>query len=584
MKPLLELIPYLKKYRLKILLGFLFILFTNASDAIYPLIIGQAIDDLTTGVFSYSLLTYALMGVGIIAVRGVFLFYTRQMLIVVSREIENDLRFDFFSHLQTLSRTFYNTRSTGDIMSHATNDITNVRSFLGPGIMYTFQTLTRIIITLIILFSINATVTVLALAPLPLITVFVYKVMKYSYGRSLKVQESLSDLTTKVQETLSGIRVIKSYVREKFESNDFDNISKDFLKKNLYLARIQSFSFPMMFLLTHLSIIIVLYFGGMFVIEGTFTLGDITSFFIYLGQLTWPMIAFGWIINLVQRASPSMQRLLNILRTKPDIEDDKETNNNIKPEDIKGEIEFKNVSFRYPGTDSLVLKNINFKIPRGSTLGIIGHTGAGKSTLVNLIPRIYDVSEGRIFIDGYRIKSIPVKVLRSSIGIVPQESFLFSQTLERNISYGDESVDEQEMLTSAEIAGLYKDVNEFPLKFKTILGERGITLSGGQKQRTSLARAIYKKPEILILDDALSAVDTNTEEEILSELKKIMSGRTNIIISHRISTIKNSNNIIVLSNGEIKEEGTHSELLSAGGIYYEIYQKQLLEEEIKEIE
>jgi ATP-binding cassette, subfamily B, multidrug efflux pump len=584
MKPLLELKPYLKKYRKQIFLGFFFIILTNASDAVYPLIIGHAIDDLSTGNFRYSLLTYALAGIGMIAIRGIFLFFTRQTLIVVSREIENDLRHDFFAHLQTLSRSFYNTHSTGDIMSHATNDITNIRSFLGPGIMYTFQTITRIIITLSILFSINATVTVLALSPLPFISLFVYKVMKYSYGRSLKVQEALSGLTTKVQENLSGIRVIKAYVREKFECMDFDRISQDYVKKNLYLARVQSFSFPMMFLLTHLSIIIVLYFGGLFVIEGTFSIGDIAAFFIYLGQLTWPMIAFGWIINLVQRASPSMQRILNIMRTEPDIKDDLKSGSEVSQEDIKGEIEFKNVSFIYEGTGQYVLKNINLSIKKGSTLGIIGHTGAGKSTLVNLIPRIYDAAAGEIFIDGINIKSIPLKMLRNSIGIVPQESFLFSQSLEENISYGDESIDEQEMLLSAGIAGLYKDVDEFPLKFKTILGERGITLSGGQKQRTSLARAIYTKPKILILDDALSAVDTHTEEEILTELKKILSDRTNIIISHRISTIKNADNIIVLSNGEIIEDGTHNELISLKGTYYEIYQKQLLEEEIMDIE
>ena len=582
MNSLKALIPYLIKFKKKLSLGFVFIILSNSSDALYPLIIGAAIDDLTKGSLRHNLLTYALTGIAIVIVRGFFLFMTRQSLIVTSREIENDLRFDFFAHLQKLSRAFYNTRSTGDIMAHATNDISNVRNFVGPGIMYSIQTFTRIVITLFVLFSINPSVTLLALAPLPLITFIVYKVGKLTFNRSLRVYEIFSDLTTKAQEVLSGIRVVKSYVREKNESLEFDKISFDYQKKNLLLAKVQSFSFPMMFLLTSLSVIIVIYFGGIQVMEGKMTIGNISSFLIYLGQLTWPMIAFGWIINLVQRAAPSMQRLMNIINTKPDIEDNKDTEENITASDIQGEIEFKNVSFKYPLSGSYALKNIDLKIRKGSTLGIIGHTGSGKSTLINLIPRIWDSTEGSIFIDGYDIKKIPLKTLREAIGIVPQESFLFSDTIERNIAYSGDKVNENEVIENSKIAGLYKDVIQFPYQFKTILGERGITLSGGQKQRTSIARAVYRKPEILILDDSLSAVDTKTEEEILQELKKVMINRTSIIISHRISTIKNANNIIVRDQGIIKEEGTHNELIALDGIYNDIYGKQLLEEEIKD--
>ena len=582
MNSLKALIPYLKKFKKKLSLGFVFIILSNSSDALYPLIIGAAIDDLTKGTLRHNLLTYALAGIAIVIVRGFFLFMTRQSLIVTSREIENDLRFDFFAHLQKLSRAFYNTRSTGDIMAHATNDISNVRNFVGPGIMYSIQTFTRIVITLFVLFSINPSVTLLALAPLPLITFIVYKVGKLTFNRSLRVYEIFSDLTTKAQEVLSGIRVVKSYVREKNESLEFDKISFDYQKKNLLLAKVQSFSFPMMFLLTSLSVIIVIYFGGIQVMEGKMTIGNISSFLIYLGQLTWPMIAFGWIINLVQRAAPSMQRLMNIINTKPDIEDNKDTEENITASELQGEIEFKNVSFKYPLSGSYALKNIDLKIRKGSTLGIIGHTGSGKSTLINLIPRIWDATEGSILIDGYDIKKIPLKTLREAIGIVPQESFLFSDTIERNIAYSGDTVNENEVIENSKIAGLYKDVIQFPHQFKTILGERGITLSGGQKQRTSIARAVYRKPEILILDDSLSAVDTKTEEEILQELKKVMNNRTSIIISHRISTIKNANNIIVLDQGVIKEEGTHNELIALGGIYNDIYGKQLLEEEIKD--
>ena len=583
MKDLYPLIPYLKKYKKNLFWGFIFVAVSIFLQGMYPLVIGSAIDEISAGSGKIPYYYYALLSVGLILLGGIFLFLTRQSLIVVSREIENDLRFDFFSHLQILDKNYFNQKSTGDIMAHATNDINNVRNFLGPGIMYTIQTILRIIITLIILFKISYEVTLISLIPLPVISFMVYKVMKFTYGRSLKVQEAFSRMTTKAQENFSGIRVIKSYVRETYEIEQFNNISEDYQKKNLSLARIQAYSFPIMFLLTGFSIILVIYFGGLKVINGSLTIGNVAEFMVYLGQLTWPMIAFGWVINLVQRAAPSMQRLMKIINTEPGIYDNKNIIVDVKPEDVKGEIEFVNVSFKYPGTDNYILKDINIKIPAGNTLGVIGHTGIGKSTLINLIPRIYDVNEGEILIDGINIKKIPLTVLRKSVGVVPQESFLFSDTLEKNITYSSDDINREEAVNAAKIGGLYKDVILFPDKFDTIIGERGITLSGGQKQRTSIARAVYLKPKILILDDSLSAVDTNTEEEILRELKKIMETRTSIIISHRISTIQNADNIIVLSEGTIKEEGTHNDLINLGGIYYNIYLKQLLEEEIKEI-
>ena len=582
MKDLIPLIPYLKKYKSKIILGFVFVVVSIILQSIYPLIIGRAVDDLLSKADSGLLLYYGSLSVGIILIGGFFLFLTRRTIIVASREIENDLRLDFFAHLQKLSKNFYNEKTTGDLMAHATNDINNVRNFLGPGIMYSMQTILRTIITLTILFSINAEIAIISLIPLPFISYLVYTVMKRTYGRSMKVQEAFSTMTTKVQENFAGIRVIKSYIREKFEIEQFNKISADYQKKNLSLARMQAYSFPMMFLLTGLSIIIVIYFGGIKVINGTFTVGNIAEFLVYLGQLTFPMIAFGWVISLVQRAAPAMKRLNTIMTTEPDIKDSTDTNQNITSDSIKGEVEFKNVSFRYPKTEIDILKNINLKIPRGTTLGIIGYTGVGKTTMINLIPRIFDVTGGSVMIDGIDIKKIPLNILRNSIGIVPQESFLFSDTLTNNIAYTGE--ENQEKIVDVSIkAGLHKDVNLFPEKFQTILGERGITLSGGQKQRTSIARAIYKEPKILILDDSLSAVDTNTEAEILKELKNVMKDRTSIIISHRISTLQNADNIIVLDNGIIKEQGTHTELINLEGIYYNIYLKQLLEEEIKEI-
>ncbi|HLT23698.1 MAG TPA: ABC transporter ATP-binding protein [Ignavibacteria bacterium] len=583
MRPLLQLAPYLKRYKGKIIFGYLFIVLSIGVQALIPLVVGAAVDFLENGTGEYSLVQYAIGIIGLTAIGGFFLFLTRQSIIVVSREVENDLRHDFFAHLQILSKKFYNSRTTGDLMAHATNDINNIRNFLGPGIMYSLQTVTRTVIFLYILLSINVEVTLISLAPLPLISVLVYFMGKFAYSRSQKVQEKYSDLTSMAQEVFSGIRVVKSFVREKYEMDEFNAQSRDYYKKNLSLAKVQAFTFPMMFLLTWVSIILVIYFGGLKVISGEMTLGNISEFIIYLGQLTWPMIAIGWIINIIQRAAPSMKRILAITDLKPDIADNEVTDRSVTLDKIEGEIMFKDVWFRYPNTESYALKNINLVIPKGSTLGIIGHTGSGKSTFINLLPRIFDVTQGTIYMDGKDIREIPLTTLREAVGIVPQESFLFSTKINKNIAYSAEELDEMLVESSAKSADLYKDVMDFPNKFDTRVGERGITLSGGQKQRTSLARAIYKKPKVLILDDSLSAVDTHTEEQILHELKTIMKDRTSIIISHRISSIQNANNIILLSDGEIKEQGTHNELISLKGMYYEIYSKQLLEEEIKDL-
>lgn len=584
MKSLYPLIPYLKSQKVKLILGTIFVSISIFLQSLYPLVIGNAVDEISKGTTEVSYLNYALLSVGLILLGGVFLFLTRRTIIVASREIENDLRRDFFSHLQNLPKSFYDKNTTGDLMAHATNDISNIRNFLGPGIMYSIQTFLRTVVTLIIMFSIAVKLSLIALIPLPLISILVYKVMKSVYGRSQRVQEAFSGLTTKVQENFSGIRVMKSYVREDSEIEHFNKVSADYQSKSLSLARIQSYSFPMMFLLTGLSIILVIYFGGVDVINGKLTLGNVTEFMVYLGQLTFPMIAFGWVINLVQRAAPSMDRLMKIRNTEPEIKNNESINDEIEEEDITGSIEFKNVSLKYDGTDNYILKNINLKIKNGSNLGIIGHTGCGKTTLINLIPRIYDTAEGEIKVNGFNIKDIPLELLRNSIGVVPQESFLFSDSIENNIGYSSDTIDEENLIKSSQLAGLYKDVNLFPNKFKTVVGERGVTLSGGQKQRTSIARAIYKTPKILILDDSLSAVDTNTEEEILKGLKEVMKERTTIIISHRISTLKNLDKIIVLNNSVIAEQGTHDELLELKGIYYNIHIKQLLEEEIEEMQ
>ncbi len=580
MKDFKPLIPYLKKYKTKLWWGFVCVIFYILFFTLLPYFVGNAIDALKDHPDSSVLFRYFCISVGAVLIGSVFLFFTRRTIIVASREIENDLRHDFFEHLQNLPRSFYNTNTTGNMMALATNDLNAIRNFVGPGIMYTMQTTIRTIVTVTVLIYVSPMLTLFALLPLPVITYLVFKVGRLTHARSLKVQESFADVTTRTQENIAGIRIIKSFVREDREIEKFKEISKEYFRKNLMLAKVQSFSFPMMQLLTGISIIIVIYFGGMKVISGELSYGDITKFMMYLGSLTWPMIAMGWIINLIQRAAPSMKRINDIINIDPDIRDDENTDGKIRSDDIGGEIEFRNVSFKYPGTDKFILNNFSLKINKGTTLGIVGLTGTGKTTLINLLPRVYNITDGDILIDGFSNKRIPLNILRNSIGIVPQDSFLFSTTIEKNISYSKDYIDYDEVVSAAKSASLYKDVDDFPNKFQTIVGERGITLSGGQKQRTSLARAIYKKPKILILDDSLSAVDTHTEEEILTELKKIMANRTSIIISHRISSIQNANNIIVISDSIIKEEGTHNELLVKGGIYYDLYQKQLLEEEI----
>jgi ATP-binding cassette subfamily B protein len=582
MKSLLSLLPYIKKYKRKLVLGFIFIFLSISFSALFPLIVGNGIDALKSGITYSKVIYYSISAIGAALISGFFLYLVRQHIIVVSREVENDLRFDFFSHIVRMPRDFFNKNSTGNIMALATNDINAVREFVGPGIMYSVQTFYRTLLTVSIMFYINPFLAMVALSPLPFISFVVYKVGRMTHSRSLKTKEAFADLTSKAQENISGIRVIKSYIREKNEIAEFYDISRDYFRKNLSLAKVQSFSFPMMYLLTGVSLVLVIYFGGVEIINNRLTLGNMSTFLIYLGLLTWPMIAFGWIINLTQRAAPSMERLMTVMNLKPEIDDNENTDFTITPENIEGDIQFSNVSFKYPSGHAEVLSGINLKINKGTTLGIIGHTGSGKTTLINLLTRMYDIEHGEILIDGKNIKNIPLKTLRESIGIVPQESFLFSTSIEKNISYSEDTIEYERMIEAAKSASLYKDVSEFPEKFQTVVGERGITLSGGQKQRTSIARAIYKNPKILILDDSLSAVDTHTEEEILNELKKVMKNRTSIIISHRISSIKNANNIIVLSNNIIMEQGTHNELVALGGIYYDLYQKQLLEEEIEE--
>ncbi len=581
MNNLLTLKKYFVKYKKKLFWGLLFILLSNIGSIYVPLILKDAINDLQKNVAANKLINYALLIVGASLFAGIFRFFIRQTIIVVSREIEFDLRFNFWEHIQRLPLRYFQNNSTGNIMSHATNDINAVRMFLGPAVMYSIDTSIRLIIVISIMISLNPQLTLYSLLPLPLLSFVVYKIGKMIHEKYTLIQEKFSDLTTKAQENFSGIRVIKSYVREENEINEWKNLSREFITRNMNMVRIQAWIMPILFLITGLSIIIVIWYGGAKVIQGTMNLGEITAFIVYLGILIWPMIAFGWVINIIQQAEASMKRLNKIFNEPFEIEDSTETNFNVTK--LNGEIEFKNVSFKYGENLPFILKNINLKIDKGSTVAIMGHTGAGKTSFINLIPRLYDVTDGEILIDGINVKNIPINVLRQNVGVVQQESFLFSDNIVNNISYGLRDISKDRVVEVSKIANFDNDIQSFPHGYDTIVGERGITFSGGQKQRASLARALAIDPKILILDDSFSSVDTHTEEEILQKLKTFMRDRTSIIISHRVSTVQNADKIIVLSKSEIAEEGTHDELVRLGGIYADIHYKQLLEKELEEL-
>ncbi len=581
MKNLFTLKKYFLKYKSKLLWGFLFILISNAGVVYIPILLKESINQLQNSISKEKLLEYSLLIILTSLIAGIFRFLIRQTIIVVSREIEFDLRRDFWNHIQKLPFRFFQNNSTGNIMAHATNDINAVRSFVGPAVMYSIDTGIRIMIVVIIMISIDWSLTLFALLPLPFLSIAVYKIMKLIHEKYIRIQEKFSELTSKAQENFAGIRIIKSFVREESEIQQWKNLSKDYLKMNMSLVKVQALIMPILLIITGLSIIIVIWIGGIKIINQQISLGEVTAFIVYLGILIWPVIAFGWVTNLIQQAEASMKRLNKIFKEPYEIIDLK--NSSFDKKSIEGYIEFRNVYFRYNDNLPYVLKNINLKIEKGSTIAIIGPTGSGKTSLINLIPRLYDVCEGEIIIDSFNVKEIPLEILRKNIGLVPQESFLFSDSIAKNISYGLREISMEIVSNVSKISQLEKDIESFPDKYETIVGERGITLSGGQKQRVSIARALAINPKILILDDSFSSVDTNTEEEILKNLSLFMKGRTSIIISHRISTVKNADKIIFLKDGEIVEEGTHEQLLALNGHYADLHFKQLLEKELEEI-
>jgi len=569
---------YLLRHKRGLILGAIFALGTNFFALLIPYVLRYTIDGLQTVINKETLLLYALLIASISIMGGFFRYLMTRRLMGVAFQVEYELRNDLFNHLQKLSLSYFHKIKTGDIMARATNDLKAVRMLLGPGIRNLLNTIIMGSTAIILMLIINSELTLYSLIPLPILTVAVIIFSSRIFHRFKKVQEQFSSISAGVQENLSGIRVVKAYVQEENEKRKFKQLNQDYMNKNMSLVKIWGPFFPFIMLIAGIGIVIVLWFGGQLVITGEISLGQFVQFSGYLMMLTWPMMALGWVINLVQRGSASMGRLMEILDQVPEIKDSEWTQDiNI----LEGEIEFKNVSFAYD--EKVILKNINLKIPKGMTIGIMGPTGSGKTTLVNLIPRLLELRQGSLTIDGMEIKTIPLKVLRKNVGYVPQETFLFSESLKENIIYGLEGFDEAKLRRAVSISALDDEIERFSQRYETPVGERGVTLSGGQKQRTALSRAIIREPKILILDDAFSSVDVHTEEKILKQLRKFRERRTCILVAHRISTIHDADLIVVLKNGEIVEQGTHKELVASGGIYANIYRQQRLREELEKI-
>jgi len=594
-KNLRPLAPYLRKYRATFYIGALCVLCNNTVWILFPMVIRDAVRDLNTQVTVHTLLKYSLYLLAVAAVKAIFQYLTRWILIGVSREIEFDLRNDLFAHLEQLSYSYYQRTRTGDIMARMTNDLNAVRMLVGPGIMYTANTIVFTAVSLVFMLSISPKLTLFAFLPLPVFSIVVQYFGRKIHDRFERIQAMFSEISARAQENFSGARLIRAYVQEEAEIELFERANEEYIDRSLKLVRLMGMLWPTLETLLGVAIVIVLYVGGREVIQHRINVGDFAAFNTNMVQLTWPIIALGWVINIFQRGTASLRRIENILEERPEVTD-ADVPAQGAPTTVRGDIEFRNLTFGYGETlqsagngageqrgGVTVLRNVNLRIPAGTSLAIVGPTGSGKSTLVSLVPRIYDAEPGSVLIDGRPVRAFPLDLLRKNIGFVPQETFLFSDTIRENIAFGAEDATDADVRRVAEAASIAADIESFPEDYNTVVGERGLTLSGGQKQRTAIARALIRNPRVLILDDALSSVDTHTEDRILNYLREIMQGRTTIFISHRVSTVRNADRIAVLHDGEIVEYGTHDELIDRNGYYTELYNKQLLEEELETV-
>ncbi|HEX8184085.1 MAG TPA: ABC transporter ATP-binding protein [Blastocatellia bacterium] len=599
MTPFRKLLSYFAPYRRTLIFGISCVFLTNYFRLFIPNYVGhainalkqigarddllQALDTISAGRARQELLKYGGYIILSAMAQAVFLFTQRRLLINMSRNIEYDLRSDFYTHLQKLPFEFYQTHRTGDLMARATNDLSAVRMIVGPALMYSMNTVFAMVLIVPKMASISWRLTLLSFLSMPLVATATHYFSRRIHDRFEQVQNYFGTVSNRAQESFSGVRVIRAYTQERAEIESFRRVNREFVNYNMKLIRLSGIFHPILQFFIGLGFIAVLLYGGGLVIRanqgatGGINIGQFVEFTLYLGYLVWPMIALGWVINIFQRGMASMGRMNQIMSIEPAIRDTELTRD---VREITGEIEFRHLTFNYNGANEPALKDVSLRIAPGQTIAFVGAVGSGKSTLMNLVTRLLDAEPGQVLIDGRSIREIPLGVLRSSIGYVPQETFLFSETIAENIAFGVENATREEIERAASEAGIADDILEFPKGYDTIVGERGITLSGGQKQRTAIARALIRRPRILILDDALSSVDTYTEEKILTHLRRIMRGRTSLIVSHRVSTVKDADLIVVLEDGQIIERGTHDALIARGGLYAELYEKQLLEEEL----
>ena len=568
--------PYLRRYRRGLALGFGALILKDIAAAAMPLLIREGVNALQQRAPLSKVFMIAGLMLALSATKGFFQYWMRIILVGISRDVEYDLRNDLFAKLTTLSQTFYGRMRTGDIMARATNDLNQVRMMLGPGAMYWFETMFLFLCAVTVMASVDWKLTLVSLAPAPLVSFVVIYFGRLIHARFEKIQEMFGDISSRVQENLSAIRILRAFRQEQAEIAKFETLNQAYIAANLDLAWKTGLFMPLMSALIGMTFLIVLWAGGLRLLEGTLTLGSFVMFQTYLNMLIWPMIAFGWVINLTQRGTASFERIQSVLDEQPSIAAPANPQTLAQP--VRGEIEFDGVTLRHGHRE--VLHNISLRVPAGETVAIVGHTGSGKSSLVSLIPRLWDVTAGTVRVDGIDVRQLDPRELRSVIGLVPQETFLFSATLAENIAFGRPDAPPEQISEAARLAGLETDISSFPDGLKTMIGERGITLSGGQKQRTAIARALILQPDILILDDALSSVDTLTEERILTALTQARRHRTTLLISHRVSTVRNAHRIFVVEDGRVAEEGTHAELIARGGYYADLHQKQLLEDEL----